>query len=172
MRLQIEVSDRDSAIVVTLSGNTDVGALEPLKAALVAAASEGRAVVVVLDGLAEVNTASLKDLIEGTGTAATHIRLVTARPELRLQILRAGVDPIEVHSSVAAATGRHRSPPETCHMVLENEEPATDAGSGLGQPGHCDLGAKYANLQAQYREAIARCRELLQTVEGNDAIGV
>ena len=55
MGLQVEIVERSSVIVVTLTGPTDIAALEPLHDALHVAASEGQSVV--LD-LREINHAS------------------------------------------------------------------------------------------------------------------
>ena len=74
MGLQIETIEHSSAIVVTLTGATDVGALEPLQDALRVAGSEGR--TVVLDISEVTHNSPLTEIIDAFGPAVAALKLV------------------------------------------------------------------------------------------------
>lgn len=74
MGLQIEIIERSSVIVVTLTGATDPGALEPLRGALRLAAGEGRTVVIDITGMTQAG--ALTGVIDAMGPMAGALKLV------------------------------------------------------------------------------------------------
>jgi hypothetical protein len=83
MGLHIEIVERQSVIVVKLSGPTGLASLNPLQAAVSAAISDGQEVVVDLTELAGADLGSLARLIEDLGpSAAAHLKVVDSRPRL------------------------------------------------------------------------------------------
>ena len=138
MGLNFEISEPRSAIVVTLSGATELDALRPLRAALAAAMDDGQTVVVNLDNLPHLDTDLLAELLAQAEPVAGQLRLVARRTELLGAIAAFGSDPrIEINPSGTAA---------------------------VDGPGN-DLPAKFANLSDQYRAAIDECRWLLRRLD-------
>ena len=152
MGLSFEISGHPSAIVVTLSGATDLAALRPLQAALAAAMADGQTVVVDLDNLAHLDAEVLAELLAEAVPLTGQLRLVAARAEVLGAIALLGCDPrIEIYPSVAAA------------LAYRGFGPAPPAGQVDGQGG--DLPAKFAHLSDGYRAAIDQCRQLLHRLE-------
>lgn len=141
MALEVEIVERSSVIVVTLTGATDIEALEPLADALQVAASEGNTVVLDITELAH---ASPLRIIDTLGPAAATLKIV-ARPSAS-----ANDEPGEypmVYTSVNAAIQSVRS---------ANGEPSDDG-----------LVAKFHDLSARYEQMINTCRKLLDSVENH-----
>jgi anti-anti-sigma factor len=166
MGLDIQIGEQGSAIVVTVSGSTDLAALEPLSSAILAAASGGRTVVVDLDDVAELDTKTLGGFLGGIESASDQIRLVAHSPNLRELIGQASSHQIMVCATVAAALDGNRR--------REGHDEPSD-GPDRGDPPQggeaidvdpVDLREKFAQLESQYRVAISRCRDLLQSAEG------
>ena len=97
MGLQVEIVERSSVIVVTLTGPTDIEALKPLHDALHVAAGEGQ--TVVLD-LRELSHASGTGIIEALGPAVATLKLVVPSPTGAAQPPVPGT---QVYTSVDAA---------------------------------------------------------------------
>ena len=143
MGLQIKIVEACSVIVVTLTGATDLEAIEPLQDAIRSAASEGQTVVLDITELSHSHT--LAGVIDALGPAVAALRLV-ARPSASSQ--RPPVGPVEVYTSVAAAIHAPRA------GNVANIEP-TDV----------DLAAKFDDLRERYAQMINQCRQLLQNAE-------
>ena len=79
MGLQIKIVEACSVIVVTLTGATDLEAIEPLQDAMRAAASEGQTVVLDITKLS--HTDPVTGIIDVLGPAAAALKLV-ARPSV------------------------------------------------------------------------------------------
>jgi hypothetical protein len=142
MAVEVEIVERSSVIVVTLTGGTDIGALEPLHDALQVAASEGKTVVLDITELARA--CPLTGIIDVLGPAAATLKIV-AHPSA------AATDPpvgyTEVYTSVDAAIGAARS---------ANSEPSDG-----------DLVAKFDDLRTRYEQMINTCRQLLDSAESH-----
>jgi anti-anti-sigma regulatory factor len=152
MGLSFEINGHPSAIVVTLSGTTDLAALRPLQAALAAAMADGQAVVVDLDNLAHPDAGVLAELLAQAKPLAGRLRLVAATAEALGAIGALGCDPrIEIYPSVAAA------------LSDRDFGPAPPAGRVDGQGG--DLPAMFTHLSEGYRAAIEQCQQLLHRFE-------
>ena len=78
MGLQVEIVERSSVIVVTVTGPTDIGALEPLHDALRVAASEGQTVVLDLREL--THPSPWTGIIDALGPAVATLKLVVRSP--------------------------------------------------------------------------------------------
>ncbi|HUJ64484.1 MAG TPA: hypothetical protein VLX59_03035 [Acidimicrobiales bacterium] len=143
MGLRVEIVEGSSVIVVTLTGPTDIAALEPLHDALHVAASEGKTVVLDVRELTHVT--ALTSIIDALGPAAATLKLVVRPPTLSAQPPVPGA---EVHTSVDAAID------------------ATGAGSSPnGATTDADLAAKFHDLSDRYAQMIGHCRQLLHDVE-------
>ena len=144
MGLEIEIVERSSVIVVTISGGTPIEALEPLHDALRVAANEGQTVVVDLSELTD--TDPLGGIIDTLGPAAPALKLV-ARPS---------PPPIQV-------PGGHTE-------IYPSVDAAISAARGVGQtasdPTHVDLAAKFDALAERYAQMINHCRQLLAYADG------
>jgi hypothetical protein len=109
MGLQVEIVERSSVIVVTLTGPTDIAALEPLHDALQVAASEGQTVVLDLREL--THSTPLTDMIAALGSAVATLMLVvpstTGSPQSAVPGLRDG-DPIGSTATGADAAATER----------------------------------------------------------------
>jgi hypothetical protein len=143
MGLQVEIAERSSVIVVTLTGPTGIGALEPLHDALQTAASEGQTVVLDLREL--THASRLTGIVDALGPAVTTLKLVMRSPTSSTQ---SPVPGAEVYTSVEAAIDAIRAD------CAPNGD-TTDA----------DLAAKFDDLSHRYAHMIGRCRQLLPTVE-------
>jgi hypothetical protein len=104
MGLQVEIVERSSVIVMTLTGLTDIGELEPLHDALHVAASEGQAVVLDLTGLSRASPGT--EIIDALGPAAATLKLVARFPTGSAQPPVPGA---EVYPSVDAAIAAIRN---------------------------------------------------------------
>ena len=142
MALKVEIVERSSVIVVTLTGGTDIAALGPLHDALQVAASERKTVVLDITELAHASP--LTAIIDAVGPAVATLKIV-ARPSVTATV-SAGRLP-EVYASVDAAIQSVRS---------TNGEPTDD-----------DLVAKFDDLHARYEQMINACRQLLDSVENH-----
>lgn len=142
MALEVEIVERSSIIVVTLTGGTDIAALEPLNDALQVAASEGNTVVLDITELAHASP--LTAIIDALGEAAEALKIV-ARPSVTAGDLPAGHS--EVYTSVDSA--------------IES------VGSANGEPSDDDLVAKFDDLSARYEQMINTCRQLLDSAENH-----
>lgn len=140
MGLQIEIVERSSVIVVTLTGATDVGAIAPLQDALRVAASEGK--TVVLDITELTRASSLTEIVDALGPAVMALKLV-ARPTSTLAQLPARHT--EIYPSVGAAIAAIR-----------------DTGQIESSPTFDDLAAKFDVLRDRYAQMIEHCQQLLQ----------
>ena len=94
MGLQVEIVERGSVIVMTLTGLTDIAALEPLHDALQAAAGEGQTVVLDLRELSHASP--LTDIIDALGPAVDTLKLVVQSPTGAAQ---PAVPRVEVYTS-------------------------------------------------------------------------
>ena len=142
MALEVEIVERSSVIVVTFTGATDIGALEPLNDALQVAASEGKTVVLDITGLA--HPSPLTDITDALGPAAATMKIVT-RP------------------SVTAAV-----PPGASTEVYTSVDAAIDAvRSANCKPSDEDLVAKFNDLSARFEQMINTCRQLLDSAENH-----
>ena len=94
MGLQVEIVERGSVIVMTLTGPTDITALEPLHDALQVAASEGQ--TVVLDLWELTHASPLTDIIDALGPAVATLKLVVQSPTGAAQ---PAVPRVEVYTS-------------------------------------------------------------------------
>ena len=152
MGLSFEISGHPSAIVVTLSGATDLAALRPLQAALAAAMADGQTVVVNLNNLAHLDAEVLAGLLAQAEPITGQLRLVAATADAPGAIAAPGCDPrIGIYPSVAAA------------LADGGYGPNPRAGQIDGQGG--DLPAKFAHLSEGFRTAIDQCRQLLHRLE-------
>lgn len=143
MGLQIEIVERSSVIVVTLTGATDLGALEPLNDALRAATEEGTTVVLDITQVAQAG--ALTAIIEAIGPAATTLKLVST-PSTKAGLPPGGYPGI--YASVEAAIAVIRA-----------------AETSSAQPSDADLAAKFADLGERYEQMIDQCRQLLYGAE-------
>jgi hypothetical protein len=143
MGLQVEIVERSSVIVVTLTGPTDIAALEPLHDALRVAASEGQTVVLDLRELTRARARA--GIIEALVPAVATLKLVVRSPTGCAQPPLPGT---EIYTSVDAAIAAIRadSPPNG---------DTTDAG----------LAAKFDDLSDRYAHMIGHCRQLLHDAE-------
>src|ERR1700761_7993003 len=98
MGLQVEIVERSSVIVVTVTGPTDLAALEPFHDALHVAASEGQTVVLDLSEL--THDSPWTGIIDGLGPASATLKLVGRSPTGSAQPAVPGA---EVYTSVDAA---------------------------------------------------------------------
>jgi len=144
MGLQVEIVERSSVIVVTLTGPTDITALGPLHDALQVAATEGQTVVLDLREL--IHTTSLTDMITALAPAVATLKLVVPSPTGSPQPPVPGA---EVYPSVDAAIDAIRA----------------ECSPNRGDPTHADLAAKFGDLSARYAHMIGQCRQLLDNVE-------
>ena len=142
MALEVEIVERSSVIIVTLTGGTDIGALEPLNDALQVAASEGNTVVLDITELAHAGP--LTTIINAIGEAAATLKIV-ARPSVTAGDLPAGHS--EVYTSVDAA--------------IQSVRTANGASSDD------DLVVKFDDLSARYEQMINTCRQLLDSAENH-----
>ena len=156
MGLQIDIGDQDSTIVITLSGRTDVAALEPIRDALFAAAQEGRTVVVDLNQLADLDAEGLRQFLNWIEAIGDRLRLVADRPDIRRLLAQADPGSTGIRATVAAALDADTQP--------STAKDRTDA-NGHDQGPSRELTAMFADLEDQYRKTIERCRELLETAE-------
>jgi hypothetical protein len=147
MGLCIDIVERHSVIVVTITGRADAGALEPLQDALRVAASAARTVVVDITALTDAR--SRTGILEVLDREPAMVKVVTrpsptgSQPPNHLTDVTA-----EVYASVGAAID------------------ATRAGrTGKTEPSDDDLAAKFGTLTKRYAEMINRCRQLLQDAE-------
>ena len=143
MGLQIEIVEASSVIVVTLTGATDLGAIEPLQDAIRAAAGEGQTVVLDITELSHSNP--LGGIIDALGPAVAALTLV-ARPSATSQ--RQPVGPLDVYTSVDAAIDAVRADNVADHKPTDE-----------------DLAAKFDDLRQRYAQMINQCRQLLQNAE-------
>jgi hypothetical protein len=137
MGLQVEIVERRSVMVVTLTGPTDIGALQALHEALQVAASEGKTVVLDLRDLTDAT--SLTGIIDALGVVVATVKLVVRSPADSAQPPVPGA---EVYTSIDAAMDAARAEP-------------TDA----------DLAAKFDDLCDRYARMIGHCRQLLHDVD-------
>ena len=156
MGLQIDVGDQDSTIVITVSGGTDVAAPEPIRDALFAAAQEGRTVVLDLSQLVDLDAEGLRQFLNRIEAIGDRIRLVADRPDIRRLLAQADPGSTGIHATVAAAVEAETQP--------STAKDRTDANGHDHGPSR-ELQAMFADLEDQYRQAIERCRELLETAE-------
>ena len=150
MGLEIEIVEASSVILVTLTGATDFGAIEPLQDAIRAAASDGQAVVLDITELSFSDP--LGEIIDALGPAVAALTLVARPSAAHLQL---SVTPVEVYSSVDAAIGALRA--------------GTPAAS---KPTDEDLAAKFDDLRQRYAQMINQCRQLLQDAESHSDTGL
>lgn len=149
MGLQVEIVERSSVIVVTLTGPTDIAALEPLHDALQVAASEGKAVVLDLREL--THASPVTGIIEALGPVEATLKLVVRAPA------DSALPPVtgaEVYTSIDAAIAATRA-----------------EGSHNGEPTDADLTAKFDDLRHRYAQMIGHCRQLLHNVENRPSGG-
>lgn len=142
MGLQVEIVESASVIVMTLTGPTDIAALEPLHDALQVAASEGQTVVLDLRELAHASP--MTDIIDALGPAVDTLKLVVRSPTGA----QSPVPAVEVYTSLDAAIDAIRN------KCFPNGD-TTDA----------DLAAKFDDLSDRYAQMIRHCRALLHDVE-------
>jgi len=147
MALQVEIIERSSVIVVTLTGRTDVGTLVPLQDALRIAASEGKTVVLDITDIS--HDGPLAEIIDALGPAGAMLKLV-ARPSATSPWLAAG--PTEIYPSVEAAIEASRT----------GEAPRTYSTNR-------DLAAKFDDLRDRYAQMIDQCRQLLESAQNAQA---
>ena len=143
MGLQVEIVESGSVIVMTLTGPTDIAALEPLHDALHVAASEGQTVVLDLKEL--THASPLAGIIDFLGPAVDTLKLVVRSPTGAAQ---PPVPAAEVYTSLDAAIDAIRS---KC--------------SPNGDTTNADLVAKFNDLSDRYTHMIGHCRQLLHDVE-------
>ena len=143
MGLQVEIVERSSVIVVTVTGPTDLAALEPFHDALHVAASEGQTVVLDLSEL--THDSPWTGIIDGLGPASATLKLVGRSPTGSAQPAVPGA---EVYTSVDAAIDAIRA-----ERGLNGD--TTDA----------ELAAKFDHLSDRYAHMIGLCRQLLHNVE-------
>lgn len=142
MGLHIEIIERSSVIVVTLTGATDLGALQPLHDAVQVAAGEGRTVVLDITELAPA--AALTGIIDAIGPIAGTLKLV-ASPSTTAG--KPAADYPGIYTSVEAAIG-----------AIRPGDPTAD-------PSDADLAAQFDDLRERYALMIDRCRQLLHHTE-------
>ena len=130
-------------MVVTLTGATHVGALEPLQDALRVAASGGT--TVVLDISEVTHTSPSIEIVDACGPTVAALKLVAP-----------------------SAAG----PPDRplCQSVVYSNIDAAIAGAGDGEtttsnPAKEDLAARFDDLADQYAQMIDHCRQLLHKAE-------
>ena len=157
----LEIQTGGAGITVTLSGATDIAALGPLMSGLLAASSEGKSVVVNLDGVTGLDAAAVGRLLDTIQLVSPRVRLVVRQPllpgaidgrdghpkftYLRFDVARGATAP--AGSDPTGSRGaRHAFVPRS------NEPACAEIASPRG-----DL----TQLEAQYRHAIQRCREFL-----------
>ena len=150
MGLQIEIIERSSVIVVTLTGATELGALQPLHDALRVAAGEGKTVVV--DITAVTQAGALTGVIDALGPIAGTLKLVAPYSAIAGQ---PPADYPEIYPSVEAAIS-----------AIRLGDPSTTKLSDA------DLAARFDDLRERYALMIERCRQLLQDAEHPPADGV
>jgi hypothetical protein len=143
MGLQVEIVERSSVIVVTLTGATDIGALEPLHDALRVAAGDGQAVVLDVRELTHAPTSG--GIIDDLGLTAATLKLV-ARSST--ESARPPVSGVEVYPSVHAAIDAIRAEyPTNSHLIAANPAAQSD------------------DLRERFAQMINGCRQLLERVE-------
>jgi anti-anti-sigma regulatory factor len=151
MGLDVEISGHPSAIVVTLSGTTDLAALRPLQAALSAAMADGQTVVVDIDNATHLDIGVLAEL------------LAAAEPAGQLRLVGGGA---EVRGGIAALEAAKRIqmyPSVDAALAGRAARSAPPAGQVDG-PG-TDLPAKFARLSERYLAAIDQCWQLVHRLE-------
>lgn len=143
MGLQIEIIERSSVIVVTLTGATELGALEPLHDALGVAAGEGK--TVVLDITELTYAGALTGVIDAIGPTAGTLKVVASR-----SVTSAGppADYPGIYPSVEAA--------------ISDIRPGTPPATALTD---IDLAAEFDDRLERYALMIDRGRQLLHTTE-------
>src|SRR5579862_9346257 len=104
MAVEVEIVERSSVIVVTLTGGTDIAALEPLNDAIQVAASEGK--TVVLDIRELTHAGPLSGIIEVLGPVAATLKIV-AHPSATASYPHVAYT--EIYTSVDAAIDAVRS---------------------------------------------------------------
>jgi hypothetical protein len=139
MGLQIETIEHSSAIVVTLTSATDVGALEPLQDALRVAASEGT--TVVLDISEITHNCPLTEIIDAFGPAMAAIKLVAP--------------------SAAGPLDR----PLCQHVVYPSVDAAIAAARTTSNLAKQDLAAEFDALADHYAQMIDHCPQFLDKAE-------
>ena len=139
MGVQIEIVERNSAIVVTLTGATDPAVLEPLQDALGVAAKEGKAVVLDITDLGE--NKSLDRIVTALGSAITALKVVA--PNLAGPS-ESSEDAMVLYPNVDSAIA-----------ALRRDRHSEDI----------DLAAKYDDLEKRYEQMINKCRQLLETLD-------
>lgn len=144
MGIQIEITEQRSVIVVTLSGATGVTALAPLTEALLAAASEGRSIIIDINNLRDIDTSSLAELIDLLGLAPVQLKVVSERTGSEQRW--AALSQIDTDPSVAAALDEIVSSPpptrarddmsdrESQHQVRDARKPVPRDDSALPRP--------------------------------------
>ena len=146
MGLQIEIIERSSVIVLTLTGATELGALEPLYDALRVAGLEGKTVVV--DITAVTQPGALTGVINALGPIAGTLKLVAP------------------HSSTAADYPETYPNVEAAVSAIRLGDPST------AKLSDADLAAMFDDLRERYALMIDRCRRLLHDAEHPPAGGV
>ena len=143
MSLQIEIIERSSVIVVTLTGATELGALDPLHDALGVAAGEGKTVVLDITELAYAGP--LTGVIDAIGPTAGTFKVVASR--------------------LATSAG----PPADYPRIYPSVEAAISdirlGASPTSELTDIDLVAEFDDRGERYALMIDRCRQLLQTTE-------
>jgi hypothetical protein len=142
MAVEVEIVARSSVIVVTLTGPTDLAALEPLNDALRVAAREGKTVVLDIRDLAHASP--LTGIIDVLGPAAPTLKIV-AHPSATATDPAVGYT--EIYTSVDAAIDAVRS--------------------ANGEPSDGDLVAKFDDLRTRYEQMINTCRQILDSAENH-----
>jgi hypothetical protein len=143
MGLGVEIVEGGSVIVMTLTGPSDIAALEPLHDALQVAASQGQTVLLDLRELAPVPP--LTDIIDALGPAVATLKLVVPSPTLAAQPPGPAA---QVYTSVDAAID-----------AIQNQR------SPHGDTTDAELAAKFHDLSDRYAHMIGHCRQLLHNVE-------
>lgn len=166
MGLGIQVGEQGEAIVVRLWGRTDISALEPLSAAIRAAASEGRQVVVYLDGVAGLHAGGLAAFLNELGWAVDRVSF-TRHPDLGARVTEVGSGQVHAHGSgahdIENNPGGRGSDPGSPSANPADDEQESQSGGDLGR-----LRDMFAQLETQYRDAISSCRQLLASAERDD----
>lgn len=145
MAIEIEIVEPSSIIVVTLTGGTDIGALQLLDDALQMAANEKKTVVLDIRELTHASPPT--GIIDALGSVATTLKIV-ASPSVNPNDRPVGYP--EVYTSVDAA--------------IES------VGAADGELSDNDLVTKFDDLSARYEQMINTCRQLLDRAENHEKL--
>jgi hypothetical protein len=142
MGLEVEIVEHGSIIVVTITGPTDIAALQPLRDALEVAVGEGQTIVVDISEL--THTSSWTAIIDALGPAvATRTVVVRSPGSPQLSLPRTGA-----YTSVDAAIEAIRA-----------------ERSPNGNTNDTNLTAKFDDLSDRYAKMISHRRQLLSNIE-------